>query len=342
MLHGVITQNVDGLHRAAGSRAVIDLHGRIADVVCLGCRRISPRDELQERLDRAQPGFVDAVGAGRGGGAGRRRRARRRSRASGSRRAPAAAGVLKPDVVFFGENVPRDRVARATRWSTRSPPAGALLVAGSSLTVMSGLRFVRHAHGSASRSSIVNRGATRGDDLADVLVDRGCSETLTALVDAAALTWTQDSDGHGSREADRRPRAARGGRPAAPGPRRRRPDADRVRRALRAVLGGPHPQRARRAHPRPARPAPAPPRCPRRRAAPPPAARRRHAPSGADRLAASSSSPASSRHRRRRARRLRQPRRAGRARPGPRSRWGCCSAVSRSSCPTTPASTPGA
>ena len=96
-------------------------------------------------------------------------------------------GVLKPDVVFFGENVPRDRVDRAfTLVDAVAAADGALLVAGSSLTVMSGLRFVRRAHQLGAPVVIVNRGATRGDDLAAVLVDHGCSETLTALVDAAA------------------------------------------------------------------------------------------------------------------------------------------------------------
>jgi NAD-dependent SIR2 family protein deacetylase len=98
---------------------------------------------------------------------------------------------LKPDVVFFGENVPRDRVVRAYALVDGLAPGtgtagGALLVAGSSLTVMSGLRFVRHAHKLGVPVVILNRGATRGDDLADVLVDRGCSEALTALLDAVA------------------------------------------------------------------------------------------------------------------------------------------------------------
>ena len=185
VLHGVITQNVDGLHRAAGSRAVIDLHGRIADVVCLGCRRISPRDALQERLAALNPGFVESVGpaveAAPDGDAVLESVA-----GFGLAACTSCGGVLKPDVVFFGENVPRDRVARAYALVDDVAAGGALLVAGSSLTVMSGLRFVRHARGLGVPVVIVNRGATRGDDLADVLVDRGCSETLTALVDAAA------------------------------------------------------------------------------------------------------------------------------------------------------------
>jgi NAD-dependent SIR2 family protein deacetylase len=189
-LVGTITQNVDGLHRTAGSRAVIDLHGRIADVVCLGCRRFSDREELQRRLTALNPGFVDAVGpqvetAPDGDAV--------LASVEGVRLAACTAcgGVLKPDVVFFGENVPRDRVVRAYALVDGLAPGtgtagGALLVAGSSLTVMSGLRFVRHAHKLGVPVVILNRGATRGDDLADVLVDRGCSEALTALLDAVA------------------------------------------------------------------------------------------------------------------------------------------------------------
>ena len=95
--------------------------------------------------------------------------------------------MLKPDVVFFGENVPRDRVAEAFALVDElAANGGALLVAGSSLTVMSGLRFVRHAHALSVPVVVVNRGVTRGDDLAAVRVDAGCSETLTAVADAVA------------------------------------------------------------------------------------------------------------------------------------------------------------
>ncbi|WP_305080307.1 Sir2 family NAD-dependent protein deacetylase, partial [Pseudonocardia sp. ICBG1034] len=102
----------------------------------------------------------------------------------GFRIAPCAScrGVLKPHVVFFGENVPKDRVARCYAMvAALTPEDGALLVAGSSLTVMSGLRFVRAAHRAEVPVVIVNRGATRGDELADLRVDAGCSEALAAL-----------------------------------------------------------------------------------------------------------------------------------------------------------------
>jgi NAD-dependent SIR2 family protein deacetylase len=185
-LRGLITQNVDGLHTAAGSREVIDLHGRIADVVCLDCGTVSPRDLLAARLAGLNPGFVEAAGPAA-------------ERPDGDAELDAAViegfrvaacsvcgGVLKPDVVFFGENVPRDRVAAAYAMvDALGPVGGALLVAGSSLTVMSGLRFVRHAHRHDVPVVIVNRGATRGDALADLLVDAGCSEVLPALAAAA-------------------------------------------------------------------------------------------------------------------------------------------------------------
>ncbi|GAA5139766.1 NAD-dependent protein deacetylase [Pseudonocardia adelaidensis] len=182
VLRGLITQNVDGLHAAAGSRAVIDLHGRIADVVCVACRRRSTRAALQERLAALNPGFVEAAGdaveTAPDGDA-------ELAAVDGFRtaRCTDCGGVLKPDVVFFGENVPRERVARAY---AMVDAAAALLVAGSSLTVMSGLRFVRHAHKAGVPVVIVNRGTTRGDELADVRVDAGCSETLSALAAAAS------------------------------------------------------------------------------------------------------------------------------------------------------------
>ena len=186
VLRGVITQNVDGLHRAAGSDAVIDLHGRVADVVCLGCRRISDRADLQQRLAELNPGFIESAGAhieaAPDGDAVL-------TEVAGFRLADCTGcgGVLKPDVVFFGENVPRDRVAQAFALvDDVAAAAGALLVAGSSLTVMSGLRFVRRAHALGIPVVVVNRGATRGDDLATTLVDAGCSETLTALASAVA------------------------------------------------------------------------------------------------------------------------------------------------------------
>jgi len=177
----LITQNVDGLHGAAGHRGVIDLHGRIDEVVCLDCRRVSPRDELQARLTASNPGFTEAhsaqVETAPDGDAAV-------EITDGFRIVPCAScgGTLKPHVVFFGENVPKERVARCyAAVADLSPQDGALLVAGSSLQVMSGLRFVRAARKAGVPVVIVNRGPTRGDELATVRVDAGCSETLTAL-----------------------------------------------------------------------------------------------------------------------------------------------------------------
>jgi NAD-dependent SIR2 family protein deacetylase len=176
VLAELITQNVDGLHQQAGSRAVIDLHGRIDEVICLGCRVVSGRDDLHQRLDALNPGFGHAAGVTTApdGDVDFEDTA-------GFRLAPCldCGGPLKPHVVFFGENVPRDRVDRAYRAVDH---AEALLVAGSSLTVMSGLRFVRHVARAGTPIVIVNRGITRGDPLATCRIDAGCSETLTALV----------------------------------------------------------------------------------------------------------------------------------------------------------------
>ncbi len=181
VLTGVITQNVDLLHSAAGSRRVIDLHGTYARVVCLGCGELTSRAQLAGRLTALNPGFTegvlelgdvevapdaDAVV----------------SATAGFRVADclACGGLLKPYIVFFGESVAKERVARAFALVEESE---ALLVAGSSLTVMSGLRFVRHAARTGRPVVVVNRGATRGDPLAAVRVELGCSEALTGLAE---------------------------------------------------------------------------------------------------------------------------------------------------------------
>ena len=173
----LITQNVDGLHQLAGSSRVIDLHGRIDEVICLACGQVTDRQQLHERLTELNPDFghsVDVTTAPDGDVD--------LEDTAGFALAPCldCGGPLKPHVVFFGENVPRDRVAQAF---AAVDDAQALLVAGSSLTVMSGLRFVRHAARAGKPIVIVNRGITRGDPLAICRVDAGCSPTLTALLD---------------------------------------------------------------------------------------------------------------------------------------------------------------
>lgn len=174
IVRALITQNVDDLHRVAGSQNVIDLHGRIADVVCLDCRARTRRYELQDRLAAQNPGFVERVGttietAPDGDAV--------LTDVAGFQIAACmpCGGRLKPDVVFFGENVPRDRVQAAF---DLVDAADLLLVAGSSLTVMSGLRFVRRAWRRDIPVLIINRGPTRGDEFATIRIDGGCSEVL--------------------------------------------------------------------------------------------------------------------------------------------------------------------
>ena len=176
----LITQNVDGLHERAGSPSLCALHGRIADVICLSCRHRSSRSALQERMSRLNPDFAD-----RCEDAATRPDGDVELESTEGFEVPGCevcGGVLKPDVVFFGENVPKERVQRCY---DSVEEAEALLVAGSSLTVLSGLRFVRHAHKLGLPVVIVNRGATRGDELATYKLDTGCAEFLTALEELA-------------------------------------------------------------------------------------------------------------------------------------------------------------
>lgn len=175
----LITQNVDGLHEAAGSRRVCALHGRIADVVCLGCGTRSRRSTLARRLEELNPGW-----AARHLGAADRPDGDVDLDDTAGFVVPGCehcGGVLKPDVVFFGENVPRRRVERCYAAVDRLAELdGTMLVVGSSLTVMSGFRFVRHASRLGRPVVIVNRGVTRADDLATVKLEEGASEFLTS------------------------------------------------------------------------------------------------------------------------------------------------------------------
>ena len=170
-LSGLITQNVDGLHERAGHGDAVDLHGRIDRVICLNCHGVSTRHELHERLSILNPGHTDRVVDFAPDGDALL------DDTTDFRIAGCTYcdGVLKPDVVFFGENVPKDRVAQCIGLVEE---AESLLVLGSSLQVMSGLRFVRQASKRAIPVVIVNRGTTRGDDLADLKIDAGCTETL--------------------------------------------------------------------------------------------------------------------------------------------------------------------
>jgi NAD-dependent SIR2 family protein deacetylase len=176
-LSGVITQNVDGLHQAAGTPGVVELHGGLDRVRCLGCRRTSSREDLDRRLRLANPAFeTTATRINPDGDVELADDLVRGFRLVAC--ADCGTGVLKPDVVFFGENVPRPRVDACCRLLD---DASALLVLGSSLTVMSGLRFVRYAAKAGKPVLIVNRGATRGDPHAAVRVDLPLGHALTEV-----------------------------------------------------------------------------------------------------------------------------------------------------------------
>ncbi|SCL26876.1 NAD-dependent protein deacetylase [Micromonospora inyonensis] len=179
LVDAVITQNVDGLHTAAGSTRVVELHGRLDEVVCLDCGNLTSREELDRRLREANPGFDVTVTA---------------VNPDGDVDLPDEAvaafrvvdcgfcrtGLLKPDVVFFGETVPASRVARCFDLVER---ARLLLVLGSSLTVMSGRRFVVRAAKRDVPVVIVNQGPTRGDGYAAVTVDAPLGRFLPTLAD---------------------------------------------------------------------------------------------------------------------------------------------------------------
>ena len=173
---GLITQNVDRLHEDAGSVNVIDLHGRFDQVVCLNCGDATTRTSLARRLEELNPAYAATGDAGD---------VAPDADADVAHTAHfvvadclVCGGMLKPDFVYFGENVPKDRVAAAY---AMVDDGDALLVAGSSLTVMSGLRFVRHAAKQGKPVVIINRGTTRGDGLADVKLEAGVSEALGYL-----------------------------------------------------------------------------------------------------------------------------------------------------------------
>ena len=181
---GVITQNVDLLHTKAGSRNVVDLHGTYAQVICLSCGDTMSRVALAEQLEALNPGFLERAEAV--GGLAVAPDADAFVADTASFRyldCPRCAGMLKPNIVYFGESVPKGIVHQAYSLVDQ---ADALLVAGSSLTVFSGYRFVRHAAALGIPVAIVNRGRTRGDELATVKVDGGCSELLVLLVSELA------------------------------------------------------------------------------------------------------------------------------------------------------------
>ncbi|HEX2162383.1 MAG TPA: NAD-dependent protein deacetylase [Thermoanaerobaculia bacterium] len=178
----LVTQNVDGLHQKAGSRRVVDLHGRLDRVSCLGCRTGYRRDRFQAELERLNPGWRDRRGGlvrpdgdveiGDDEVAGFR-----------LPECPCCGADLKPAVVFFGEAIPHATRARA---AAALAAADAVLVAGSSLMVGSGYRFAREAAAAGKPLGIVNLGRTRGDDLAAVKVEGRCGDVLARLADRLA------------------------------------------------------------------------------------------------------------------------------------------------------------
>jgi NAD+-dependent protein deacetylase sirtuin 4 len=175
-LAGVITQNVDRLHRRAGSRRVVELHGALSEVLCLGCGHGEDRDSVQARLLDANPGWLELAGE---------------VQPDGDSDLPADAvagfavvaclscgGELKPDVVFFGGNVPERTLTAAWELFARGE---ALLVVGSSLTVYSGFRFVRRARELDLPIGVVNIGPTRADDLTQTKISAPASQVLANL-----------------------------------------------------------------------------------------------------------------------------------------------------------------
>lgn len=175
----LITQNVDRLHQRAGSRQVIDLHGSLQQVICIDCQNWSPRSEIQQFLLQRNPQLQQTSA---------------QSAPDGDvhldkiefsdiqiPQCEQCGGVLKPDVVFYGENVPAERVQDCYSALTR---ADALLVTGSSLMVYSGFRFVRRAHEMGLPIYAINRGVTRADNLLSMKIEQDCGDVLTEIVQA--------------------------------------------------------------------------------------------------------------------------------------------------------------
>ncbi|MFD7784168.1 NAD-dependent protein deacetylase [Streptomyces nojiriensis] len=190
LLSAVITQNVDGLHQAAGSEDVVELHGSLNRVVCLSCGAFSTRQELARRLEEANAGFEPV--AARLNPDGDADLTDEQVGDFTVMSCSKCGGILKPDVVFFGENVPPHRVERCRELVGA---ATSLLVLGSSLTVMSGLRFVRQAAQAGKPVLIVNRDPTRGDRHAATRVALPLGATLAALADGLDIPVAGQTNG---------------------------------------------------------------------------------------------------------------------------------------------------
>lgn len=176
LVSGLITQNVDGLHSEAGSQDVLELHGGLSRVICLDCGAVEPRTRMQRRMAHLNPAFEARSTAIAPDGDADLAQA-----LTDAFQVPTCLrcrGTLKPDVVFFGENVPKARVERA--W-TMLEASDALLVVGSSLTVFSGYRFVAKASKEGKPIAIINRGPTRGDKDASLKLEANVGELLPRL-----------------------------------------------------------------------------------------------------------------------------------------------------------------
>lgn len=188
----LVTQNVDGLHEKAGSQAVLDLHGRIDQVRCMACGLVHARSLVQQWLE-ALNGHIDlapllAVRAAPDGDAHVPEACYDAFQVPAC---PVCGGMLKPDVVFFGDNVPRDRVDRAIQAVDQ---ASGLLVVGSSLMVYSGFRYADQAHRAGKPVIAINQGATRADGLLTAKIDMDCGEALARLLSSASgghYNWSQ-------------------------------------------------------------------------------------------------------------------------------------------------------
>lgn len=176
----LVTQNVDGLHQRAGSRAVIDLHGRLDRVICLECRRIEPRLAFQHRLGALNPQWsAQAATIAPDGDADLDVADFDSFQVAACER---CNGVLKPDVVFFGESVPRERVDQARK---ALDEADAMLIVGSSLMVFSGFRFARQAAQAGLPIASVSLGVGRADDLLSLKIEQPVANALRFLLDGA-------------------------------------------------------------------------------------------------------------------------------------------------------------
>ena len=176
----LITQNVDGLHHAAGSRRVIELHGTLSEVVCLSCGALERRDDVQARTVRANGDWISMIRVAPDGDADIP------DEAVAAFRPPSCVscrGDLKPRVVFFGENVARAVVDAAFECVDA---AEALLVAGTSLAVFSGYRFLRRAAERRIPIAVVNRGPVRGEERAAMKIEGSTGEVLAALASRIA------------------------------------------------------------------------------------------------------------------------------------------------------------